>query len=197
MDAGLRTLMQSWLKESVDVKQLMIRDDALIAALELASMWCAQACQAGGKVMFMGNGGSASDAQHLAGEFVSRFNYDRPGISGIALTVDTSVLTAIGNDYGYEHVFSRQVQACGKAGDVLIGMSTSGNSPNVLRAFDEARRLGIRTIALTGSSGGKMRDLTDICMRVPSTSTPRIQECHILLGHTLCGLVEAIIHPQQ
>lgn len=197
MDAGLKTLMRSWLQESLDVKQAMIRDEQLIAALEQAAVWCEQACLAGGKVMFMGNGGSAADAQHLAGEFVSRFNYDRPGIGAIALTVDTSVLTAIGNDYGYEHLFRRQVQASGKAGDVLVGLSTSGNSPNVLHAFEEARRMGIRTIAFTGSTGGKMRDSTDMCLRVPSTSTPRIQECHIVLGHTLCGLVEAMIYPNN
>lgn len=197
MDAGLKTLMRSWLQESLDVKQAMVRDEQLIAALEQASVWCAQACLAGGKVMFMGNGGSAADAQHLAGEFVSRFNYDRPGIGAIALTVDTSVLTAIGNDYGYEQLFRRQVQASGKAGDVLVGLSTSGNSPNVVHAFEEARRMGIRTIAFTGSTGGKMRDSTDICLRVPSTSTPRIQECHIVLGHTMCGLVEAMIYPSS
>lgn len=195
MDAGLRAQMHHWLQESVEVKQAMIRDTELLSSLEIVSTWCVQACRAGSKVMFMGNGGSAADAQHLAGEFVSRFNYDRPGISGMALTVDTSVITAIGNDYGYEHIFSRQVQACGKPGDVLIGLSTSGNSPNVLRAFEEARSQGIRTIAFTGSTGGKMRASADVCLRVPSMSTPRIQECHILLGHTLCGLVEAMIHP--
>lgn len=196
MDVGLKNLMQSWLQESLDVKQSMVHDGALIEMLGRASVLCAQACQAGHKVMFMGNGGSAADAQHLAGEFVSRFNYDRPGIGAVALTVDTSVLTAIGNDYGYEQLFRRQVQACGRAGDVLIGMSTSGNSPNVLQAFEEARRMGIRTVALTGASGGKMLNATDLCLRVPSSSTPRIQECHIVLGHILCGLVEAIIYPK-
>jgi len=159
--------------------------------------WCTQACLSGRKVLFMGNGGSAADAQHLAGELVSRFNYDRPGLASFALTVDTSVLTAIGNDYGYERLFARQVQACGQEGDVLIGMSTSGRSPNVMRAFEEARAKGLRTVALTGETGGDMLPLVDVCIRVPSTSTPRIQECHITLGHIVCGLVEQLVFPQE
>jgi D-sedoheptulose 7-phosphate isomerase len=127
----------------------------------------------------------------------SRFNYDRPGLASFALTVDTSVLTAIGNDYGYERLFARQVQACGQAGDVLIGMSTSGKSPNLMRAFEEARSKGLKTVALTGETGGDMLSLVDLCVRVPSRSTPRIQECHITLGHIICGLVEQMIFPQQ
>jgi len=197
MDDRLSALAKAWLAEAIAVKQQVAADPVLLAqAAEVAEL-CAAACQQGGKVLFMGNGGSAADAQHLAGEFVSRFNYDRPGLASFALTVDTSVLTAIGNDYGYEKVFARQIQACAKPGDIVIGLSTSGNSPNVVLAFETARALGIKTVALTGQGGGKMRELTDVCMMMPSGSTPRIQECHITLGHIICGLVEQIIFPQH
>lgn len=197
MDARLKNLAKSWLEESIQVKQQTLQDDQILNQVHDVAARCAQACKQGAKVLFMGNGGSAADAQHLAGEFVSRFNYDRPGLASFALTVDTSVLTAIGNDYGYERLFERQVQACGKPGDVLIGMSTSGNSPNVLRAFAQARAMGIYTVALTGQTGGSMREAVDTCLRIPSTSTPRIQECHITLGHMICGLVEQIVFPQS
>ena len=151
----------------------------------------------GGKVLIAGNGGSAADAQHIAGEFVSRFHYDRPGLAAIALTTDTSILTAIGNDYGYERLFSRQVQALGREGDVFIGISTSGNSANVIAAFKEAQQLQLKTIGLTGMTGGKMADMCDITLRMPSTETPKIQEGHIAIGHIICGLVEAAIFPRN
>lgn len=150
---------------------------------------------AGGKILIAGNGGSAADAQHLAGEFVSRFHHDRPGLAAFALTTDTSVLTAIGNDYGYEHLFARQVQAVGAAGDVFWGISTSGRSPNVLRAMEEARRKGLYVAGFTGGRGGPMTELTDLCIEVPSTETPKIQEAHMLLGHIICGLVESTLYP--
>ena len=137
-----------------------------------------------------GNGGSAADAQHIAGEFVSRFAFDRPGLAAIALTTDTSILTAIGNDYGYEKLFSRQVQALGSKGDIFIGYSTSGRSPNVLRAFEEARSKGIVCVGFTGNKGGPMIELCDFLLAVPSDETPKIQEGHLVLGHILCGLVE-------
>ena len=146
--------------------------------------------QSGGKVLLAGNGGSAADAQHIAGEFVSRFAFDRPGLPAIALTTDTSILTAIGNDYGYERLFARQVQAHGSEGDVFIGYSTSGKSPNVLHAFEEARSLGLVCIGLTGNRGGPMRELCDYLLEVPSADTPKIQEGHLILGHILCGLAE-------
>ena len=150
-----------------------------------------------GKVLIAGNGGSAADAQHIAGEFVSRFHYDRPGLASIALTTDTSILTAIGNDYGYERLFSRQVQALGRKGDVFIGISTSGNSANVIEAFKEAQKQNLKTIGFTGSTGGKMADLCDITLRMPSKETPKIQEGHIAIGHIICGLVEAAMFPRD
>jgi len=192
----MKTIVE-WLEESIAVKRRLLADQAILQQVAAVANKCAEACLAGKKVLFAGNGGSAADAQHLAGEFVSRFNYDRPGLTAFALTVDTSVLTAIGNDYGYEKVFERQVQACAKEGDVLIGLSTSGNSPNILRALELARSMGIFTVALTGETGGKMLAACDICIRVPSRETPRIQESHITLGHILCGLVEQAIFPQE
>jgi D-sedoheptulose 7-phosphate isomerase len=151
---------------------------------------CVDALRAGGKLLIAGNGGSAADAQHLAAEFVSRFYFDRPGLAAIALTTDTSALTAIGNDYGFERLFSRQVDALGRAGDVFIGISTSGNSPNVLAALAECRTKRLITVGLTGRSGGKMAALCDHCLRMPSTETPKIQEGHIIVGHIICALVE-------
>jgi D-sedoheptulose 7-phosphate isomerase len=147
--------------------------------------------------LFCGNGGSAADAQHWAGELVSRFNYDRPGLAAIALTTDTSILTAIGNDYGYERLFAHQVEALGVTGDVLIAISTSGNSPNIVVALEAARARGITSIGFTGEAGGKMAALCDICLRIPSSSTPRIQEGHEVLGHAICGMIEAAIFPRD
>ncbi len=146
--------------------------------------------RAGGKVMFCGNGGSAADAQHLAAELMGRFLIDRTPMASIALTVDTSALTAIGNDYGFQEVFARQVRGVGRAGDVLVGISTSGNSANVTAAFETARDMGIHTIALTGGGGGKTATLADVLINAPSLSTPRIQELHISIGHTICELIE-------
>lgn len=149
--------------------------------------------RAGGKVIFCGNGGSAADAQHLAAELMGRFLVDRAPLAALALTVDTSALTAIGNDYGYEHVFSRQLHGIGKPGDVLIGISTSGNSRNVIEAFNKARELGIHTIALTGQSGGQLRQLSDLCIAVPASRTDHIQQLHIAVGHAMCGIVEEVM----
>jgi D-sedoheptulose 7-phosphate isomerase len=146
--------------------------------------------------MFAGNGGSAADAQHFAGELVSRFYYDRPGIASLALTTDSSILTAVGNDYHYERIFSRQIEALGRAGDVFVGISTSGRSPNVLGGLRTARRLGLRTVGLTGRSGGDMAALCDIVIHVPSDSTPLIQQGHLLVGHLLCAMIEEAIHPR-
>lgn len=151
----------------------------------------------GGKVLLAGNGGSAADAQHIAGEFVSRFHYDRPGLASIALTTDTSILTAIGNDYGYERLFARQVQALGREGDVFIGISTSGNSANVIEALKMANELKLKTIGFAGVTGGKMSDLCNITLRMPSKETPKIQEGHIAIGHIICGLVEAAMFPRS
>ncbi len=180
------------IEDSLAVKQKVLNDQALLDRLQRVADVCIQAFRQGNKVMLAGNGGSAADAQHIAAEFVSRFDFDRPGIPSLALSTDTSMLTAIGNDYGYEHVFRRQVQAQGREGDILIGISTSGNSRNVVLAVEEARRMGIVTVALTGANG-ILPGLCDHALQVPATHTPRIQENHILLGHILCGYVEAVI----
>lgn len=146
--------------------------------------------RAGGKVMFCGNGGSAADSQHLAAELMGRFLKDRDPLPALALTVDTSAITAIGNDYGYEHIFSRQLRGIGRAGDVLVAISTSGGSRNVIAALKAAREIGVRTIGLTGSNGGPMQEFCDICIKAPAHRTDHIQQLHIAVGHILCGLVE-------
>ncbi|WP_447585102.1 D-sedoheptulose-7-phosphate isomerase [Pseudoxanthomonas mexicana] len=166
--------------------------DNIVGAVEL----CVKALRAGGKVMFAGNGGSAADAQHWAGELVSRFYYDRPGLAAIALTTDSSILTAIGNDYGYDYTFARQVEALGRDGDVLVVISTSGNSPNIIRAAEAAKARGVAVVGFTGEGGGKLAPMSDICFRIPSSETPRIQEGHEFIGHLLCALIEAEMHPR-
>ncbi|WP_305055014.1 D-sedoheptulose 7-phosphate isomerase [Lysobacter sp. HDW10] len=167
--------------------------DQLIEATNLST----NALRAGGKIMFAGNGGSAADAQHWSGELVSRFYYDRPGLASVALTTDSSILTAIGNDYGYDYVFARQIEAIGRAGDVFVAISTSGNSPNIIRAVEAAKARGILTIGFTGSHGGTLAQQSDLCFQVPSNETPRIQEGHEFLGHMLCALIEAEMHPRE
>lgn len=147
----------------------------------------------GNKLLLCGNGGSAADAQHLAAEFVGRFRKERRGLPAIALNVNTSVITALGNDYSFDYVFARQVEALGRPGDCLAAISTSGNSPNVLEAVRAAREKGIKVIGLTGAAGGRLADSCDICLRVPAESTPRIQEMHILIGHIICELVEDML----
>jgi len=175
---------------SVAVKQRLLDDAAFMQQVTDMGHLLIDCYEAGNKLLVAGNGGSAADAQHIAAEFVSRFNFDRPGLPALALTTDTSILTAIGNDYGYDQLFRRQLEANGQAGDVFMGISTSGNSPNILVALEAARLKGIKTFGLTGGSGGKMRDLCDHCLCVPSDDTPRIQEAHIVIGHTLCAMVE-------
>jgi D-sedoheptulose 7-phosphate isomerase len=186
MDSKIKAQIAS----SIATKEALLNDEAQLTIIKQAAQMVVDAYKAGNKTLLAGNGGSAADAQHIAGEFVSRFYFDRPGLSSIALTTDTSVITAIGNDYGYEKLFSRQVQAIGSAGDVFIGISTSGNSPNIIAALVECKAKGIKTIGFTGSAGGKMVDLCDICIQVPSPETPRIQEAHILIGHIICYIVE-------
>lgn len=166
------------------------------ATIEEIAAQCTRAIQNGGKVMFCGNGGSAADSQHLAAEFVGRYKLERPALNSIALTVDTSILTAVGNDYGYDEVFRRQVEGIGKPGDVLIGLSTSGNSRNVLLAFRKAAEMGITTVALTGASGGKMKEAADIALPVPAAVTNHIQEMHITCGHLICEMTEKMLFPQ-
>ncbi len=178
-----------------DVIGQMVQDAELQQAVSAAAEACVKALRQGGKVLFCGNGGSAADAQHLAGEFVSRFYYDRAPLAGVALTTDTSVLTAIGNDYGYEKVFERQVLGLGRPGDVLVGISTSGRSRNVLLAMEAARRIGMVTVGMTGNQREKIEALADLCIRIPSSDTPKIQEGHIVCGHALCAIVEVHMFP--
>ena len=189
----MKTYMTAQFAEAQRVMTAMGTDIALNSALEAATKACIACLKNGGKILLAGNGGSAADAQHIAGEFVSRFAFDRPGLPAIALTVDTSILTAIGNDYGYEKLFTRQVQALGNEGDIFIGYSTSGKSPNIIGAFAEARAKGLVCIGLTGNRGGPMQDMCDYLLEVPSSDTPKIQEGHLVLGHILCGLVEQAI----
>ncbi|MDO8683700.1 MAG: D-sedoheptulose 7-phosphate isomerase [Armatimonadota bacterium] len=170
-------------------------DELLLATLRAAAGACIASLQRGGKVLLAGNGGSAAQAQHMAGEFMGRFAFDRPGLPAVSLTADTVSITAIGNDYGYEHIFSRQIQALGNKGDVFIGYSTSGQSPNILKAFEEARACGLVCIGFTGNRGSPMWELCDYLFEVPSAETPKIQEEHLVLGHLLCGLVEKALFP--
>ena len=174
----------------------MAVDEGLKENIARAVEMCLASLRAGGKILFAGNGGSAADAQHWAGELVSRFYYDRPGLPAIALTTDTSILTAIGNDYGYDYTFARQVEALGHRGDVLVVISTSGNSPNILRAAQAAKDRGVSVIGFTGQSGGKLAPLSDLCFCIPSDETPRIQEGHEFVGHLLCALIEAGMYPR-
>lgn len=178
------------LQESIHAQRQMLEDPAFEAALTAICDTSVAAYQRGNKLLVAGNGGSAADAQHFAGELVSRFYFDRPPLSAIALTTDTSILTAIGNDYGYRDVFSRQVQANGRAGDVFFAISTSGNSENILRAIEAAKALDIIVVGLTGGTGGAMKALCDFCLIAPSPSTPRIQECHLIIEHTICATIE-------
>jgi D-sedoheptulose 7-phosphate isomerase len=175
---------------SVAVKQSILTDAEFMQQVTDMGHLLIDCYEAGNKLLIAGNGGSAADAQHIAAEFVSRFNFDRPGLPALALTTDTSILTAVGNDYGYEQLFRRQIEANGQSGDVFLAISTSGNSPNILQALEAARLKGITTFGLTGSTGGKMRKLCDHCLCVPTADTPRIQEAHILIGHTFCAMVE-------
>jgi D-sedoheptulose 7-phosphate isomerase len=184
-----RFIRQEVLKTATTMERIAA-DENLEAEIEAVAKACCAALRAGNKILFAGNGGSAADAQHLAGELVSRFQFDRPGLAAFALTTDTSVLTAIGNDYGYDRVFARQVNAVGTQGDVFIAISTSGRSPSILRALEEGKGKGLITVGLTGAAGGEMPPLCDYCIRVPASETPKIQEGHIVLGHILCGLIE-------
>jgi D-sedoheptulose 7-phosphate isomerase len=194
MDNALRVemtrLVRAKLEEGCAVVQAVIEDSALHGVLAEAAGDTAGALRAGRKLMVAGNGGSAADAQHLVAEFVSRLVEDRPAMRAVALTTDTSILTAVGNDYGYERVFARQIEAIGQSGDVFMGISTSGNSPNVLRALELCGELGIKTVGLTGGTGGKMPPLCDYLIAIPSKVTMYIQQAHLALEHIFCLMVE-------
>lgn len=178
------------IKSSIDVKEKIYENNTLINQIEIISKMIVDTYRNGNKVLLAGNGGSAADAQHIAGELVSKLFIDRPGLPAIALSTDTSILTAIGNDYGYEKIFERQIQANGVSGDMFIGISTSGNSPNIVLALKECKKKNIITISLTGKDGGETEKISDYCIKVPSKITPRIQESHILIGHIICSIVE-------
>lgn len=187
----MRDIVIAQLKDSAQAK--LRAAETLPDATVEAAQAIIDSLRAGGTVAFCGNGGSAADAQHLAGEFIGRFKRERKAFAGIALTTDTSILTAIGNDYGFDQVFARQVEGLLRAGDVLVGFSTSGNAQDVLAAMRLAGQMGVRTIAFTGEGGGAMAREADLCLRAPHTDTPRIQEIHITLGHIICDLVESVL----
>ena len=186
----MRDTLTSNILSSIRVKQAILEDPALLARIEQAAQCCIDTFQKDGKVLFCGNGGSAADAQHLAAELSGRFYIDRPPLFAEALHVNSSYVTAVANDYGYEAVFARMTEAAGRPGDVLVAISTSGNSPSILKAVEAAQQRGMTTIGMTGASGGKLREHCQILLNVPSSDTPRIQESHILIGHILCELIE-------
>lgn len=188
--------IQSIVQASIDTKNHVLADETLLNTVAEVAAAMTEAFKAGKKVLFCGNGGSAADAQHLAAEFSGRFYYDRPPLYSEALHVNSSYVTAVGNDYSYDVIYSRMIEAMGKEGDVLVGISTSGNSPNVVKALEAANKLGMVTVGMTGETGGKMKEVSKFLINIPSKDTPRIQECHILLGHILCQLVEENVFPK-
>lgn len=188
--------IQQKLQSSIDLKTQLMNDKLLLEKVSTVANKIIECYKNKGKVLFCGNGGSAADSQHLAAELSGRFYYDRPPLFSEALHVNTSYLTAVANDYSYNQVYSRLLQAMGNKGDILIGLSTSGNSGNVVSAFEKANELGMITVGFTGNTGGKMKDLSQILLNIPSLDTPRIQECHMILGHTLCEIVEMQLFPK-
>jgi len=187
----LETIKAS-VQASIDTKIALLNDDALLQQVSSLAERCTSALRAGGKIIFCGNGGSFADAQHLSAEFTSRFLFDRPGLPSLALGTNSSAMTAIGNDYGYENVFAREIEAIATPADVLIAITTSGNSGNILKALEAAKETNVPAVVLTGAGRG-MLDAATETLNIPSTDTARIQECHILLGHIVCGLVEESI----
>jgi D-sedoheptulose 7-phosphate isomerase len=178
------------IKESIETKALILEDEELLKTIMLITQKAIERYQQGNKILVAGNGGSAADAQHIVAELVARFYFDRAALPAIALTTDSSILTAIGNDYGYDKLFARQIEANGVEGDIFIAISTSGNSANIIEAIQSAKDKGISVIGLTGAKEGAMDALCDMIIKVPSSDTPRIQEAHILIGHILCGMIE-------
>jgi len=186
----MKNYIKTQIKKSYETKQAIYENEELLHKIEEVARLCVKLYRGKNKTILAGNGGSAADAQHISAELVGRYNFDRPSLASLALTTDTSALTAIGNDYGYDKIFSRQLEGMGQSGDIFIGISTSGNSLNIIEAFLVAKEKGIKTIALTGRDGGEMAKMADIALVVPSNSTPRIQESHILIGHILCDIIE-------
>jgi D-sedoheptulose 7-phosphate isomerase len=191
----MQEIIKAELQASIATKQQVI--GTLLPAVEKAAQLLIAALEKGNKVMFFGNGGSAADAQHLAGELIGRFLKERRSLPGLALTTDSSILTCLGNDYGFETIFARQIEGLARPGDIAFGISTSGNSPNVLAGLKKAKELGCRTIALLGGDGGQIGKQVDLAVTVPGKATPRIQESHITIGHILCQLIEQELFPPK
>lgn len=189
-------LLKSRIQASIDLKMSLLSNDAILNNVQNIVNDIVTCYKNDGKVLWAGNGGSAADAQHLAAELSGRFYYDRPPLFSEALHVNTSYTTAVANDYSYDVIYSRLTQAMGRKGDVLIGLSTSGNSTNVIKALEVANQIGMVTVAFTGETGGKMKDTANYLINIPSKDTPRIQECHMILGHTICELVEIALFPK-
>ncbi|KZY71573.1 phosphoheptose isomerase [Oleiphilus sp. HI0071] len=187
--------IKAHIERSIEAKQRILSNESLLDQLDQSIALCVEALRDDKKILFAGNGGSASDAQHLAAELVGRYRYDRESLAAIAITTDTSALTAIGNDYGYEDVFSRQLSGLGQEGDVLVAISTSGNSGNIVKAIEVARKKGIKVIGMSGEKG-KLKELSDTCLAVPAPLTATIQEAHIMLGHILCDGIEQALCPE-
>ncbi|MCH2080788.1 MAG: D-sedoheptulose 7-phosphate isomerase [Saprospiraceae bacterium] len=192
----MHTTIQSVIADSIATKQQLLADESLLQKINEVVDLSIACYKNGGKILFCGNGGSAADAQHIAAELSGRFYFDRPPLFAEALHVNTSYLTAVGNDYGYDEVFARMVRAMGKEGDLFFGLSTSGNSPNVMKAAKDAKALGMTVVGMTGEKGGKLREVADVLLNMPSNDTPRIQECHLLIGHLLCQIIEAELFPK-
>lgn len=190
MGAYLREYIETYIRDSVNTKNRLLTSFDVISAIENSVTLIIDTFKNGGKILVAGNGGSAADAQHIATELVSKFMYDRKPLNAIALTTNTSILTALGNDYGHEYIFSRQIQAYGKSGDIFIAISTSGMSKNIILAIEEAKKLNLKVIGLTGENNSEMDKTCDCLIKVPSTKTPIIQEAHIMIGHIICALTE-------
>ena len=184
------------INQSIDLKKAILEDEILLRTLQIVAVKMTNCFENGGKVLFCGNGGSAADAQHLAAEFSGRFYYDRPPLYAEALHVNSSFVTAVANDYSYDEVYARMIRAMGRKGDILVAISTSGNSGNILRAIDAALEVGMIVVGMTGKTGGLMKDKCNFLLNPPSTDTPRVQESHIMIGHILCELVEAAVFPK-
>ena len=192
----MKEYVKQHIEESLNIKHALLHNDKILEQVVNISQVCIDAYKRGNKILIAGNGGSAADAQHIAGELVSRFYFDRAGLAAIALTADSSILTSIANDYGYEKLFSRQIEANGVEGDIFIGISTSGNSKNIIEAFKQCKQQNIITLGFTGDSPCKMDELCDFCIKIPSKQTPRIQEAHILIAHILCAIIEKELFPK-
>lgn len=192
MDTIIRSIT-----ESIATKQAILANQPLLDTIQSVANAMVKALKDGKRILWCGNGGSAADAQHLAAELSGRFYYDRPPLNSEAMHCNTSYLTAVANDYGYDLIYARMIDGACKPGDVLVGISTSGNSTNICNAFRKAKELGVITVAMTGETGGKMKEMADYLLNVPSTDTPRIQESHIMIGHIICEIVEATIFPKS